>query len=527
MSKLDEIELPSGWAWATLESLLSVESRSITDGPFGSNLKSAHYTSNGARVLRLQNVGDGVFRDERAYVSLEHFETLRNHEAKEGDLIVASLGEILPRVAIVPKFDGPAIVKADVIRARIHETVSTKWVLYALLSPFVRRYTASRIKGVGRPRLGLGEIRKLPIPVPPSAEQHRIVDVLEGHLSRLDAAASSLGNAQLRAKLLRKSSVEMAMNGGFNTRDNEDESISILLQQVENEISQVSQNNRRKTAEQVALSPYVSPPSHWSIRPLGSLARRIEYGTSAKAHADPADGDIPVLRMGNIQDGRLDMQNLKYLPFGHPDTQKLSLCDGDLLFNRTNSAELVGKSAVYHSSFGPATFASYLIRCQLASGVEPEWVSMCINSPEGRRYINSVAAQQVGQANVNGTKLSSFPIPLPPHKEQLRLLAELREWNDKVERTSKASQRTLERAAYLRESLLSHAFNGRLVPQDPADEPASALLDRIHTEREVKRDGSTSTRAARKPRKRVASTDAPSASSTTVSTFAVQQELPL
>lgn len=154
-------DLPSGWTWATLEELLAVEDRAITDGPFGSKLASRHYTMSGARVIRLQNIGDCIFNDERAYISLDYFEELRAHEACVGDLVIASLGDELPRACIIPELGERAIVKADCVRARIHPAIDTKWVLYALAAPQTRQYAASRIRGVGRPRLGLGEMRRL------------------------------------------------------------------------------------------------------------------------------------------------------------------------------------------------------------------------------------------------------------------------------------------------------------------------------------------------------------------------------
>ncbi|MGH3903860.1 MAG: hypothetical protein ACRDTE_06690, partial [Pseudonocardiaceae bacterium] len=113
--------LPPGWQIATIDELKASESRAITDGPFGSNLTSAHYTADGARVVRLQNIGDGVFNDARAYISMQHFEGLRNHEVAAGDLLIASLGEELPRACIAPASLSPAIVKADCIRVRLGE----------------------------------------------------------------------------------------------------------------------------------------------------------------------------------------------------------------------------------------------------------------------------------------------------------------------------------------------------------------------------------------------------------------------
>ena len=109
-------ELPEGWRWATVSELADEKPYSITDGPFGSKLKTEHYTQSGPRVIRLQNIGDGEFRDEKAHISQEHFETLKRHRIYGGDLVIAGLGESLPRACIIPDYVGDAIVKADCIR---------------------------------------------------------------------------------------------------------------------------------------------------------------------------------------------------------------------------------------------------------------------------------------------------------------------------------------------------------------------------------------------------------------------------
>src|SRR5438309_392882 len=114
------MQLPPGWRLARLEELQSPEPRAITDGPFGSHLTSAHYTTEGPRVVRLQNIGDGHFVDATAYISESHFQSLRQHEVESGDLLVASLGEVLPRACLAPEWLGPAIDEmtiTDVLQA--------------------------------------------------------------------------------------------------------------------------------------------------------------------------------------------------------------------------------------------------------------------------------------------------------------------------------------------------------------------------------------------------------------------------
>src|SRR6185369_8918838 len=112
--------LPSGWCWATVEQLSAHEINSITDGPFGSNLMTSHYTHAGPRVIRLQNIKDGAFADERAHISDERFERLRKHSVLAGDIVIAGLGENPPRACLIPEWVGPAIVKADCIRFKPH-----------------------------------------------------------------------------------------------------------------------------------------------------------------------------------------------------------------------------------------------------------------------------------------------------------------------------------------------------------------------------------------------------------------------
>ena len=225
-------DLPPGWAWARLEDLAAAEPRAITDGPFGSNLKTAHYTDGGPRVIRLQNIGDGVFRPEDAHISDEHYSLLAQHSVQADDLVVASLGETLPRACLVPSWVPPAIVKADCIRVRLHPEVNPSYVNFALRHPGLRQQTSTEIKGVGRPRLGLRGIRNLPVPLAPLAEQHRVVAVIEEHFSRLDATSQVLVAAKAKIEDLRRCVLSEAFRGRLVPQDPTDEAASILLERI-------------------------------------------------------------------------------------------------------------------------------------------------------------------------------------------------------------------------------------------------------------------------------------------------------
>lgn len=254
-------DLPHGWEWATLEDLAGPMARAITDGPFGSNLKSEHYTENGARVIRLQNIGDGHFRDERTYISLARFEALRTHEVRPGDLVIASLGQTPPRACLVPALGGPAIVKADCIRVRLSPHVDSRWVLHVLTSPQTKELAANLVRGVSRPRLGLDHIRALRVPVPPLPEQRRIVATLEEYFSRLEIGIQALEKAVGRldtvwANLgrvdqLRRSLLLESFAGRLIPQNPNDESASVLLERIKEERATQPKAKRGRAVKKV------------------------------------------------------------------------------------------------------------------------------------------------------------------------------------------------------------------------------------------------------------------------------------
>ena len=226
-------ELPRGWVWATVEQMVALEANAITDGPFGSKLKTSHYTDDGPRVIRLQNIGDGTFIDAYAHISWEHYATLVKHKVEAGDLVIAALGGTLPRACVIPSTVGPAIVKADCIRYKPAETVALAAFLnYALNNEETRRRTASIVHGVGRPRLNLKEIKATALPLPPRAEQHRIVAEVERRLSVIQQVESTVESNLVSAERLRQSILKQAFSGKLVPQDPNDEPASELLERI-------------------------------------------------------------------------------------------------------------------------------------------------------------------------------------------------------------------------------------------------------------------------------------------------------
>jgi type I restriction enzyme S subunit len=391
--------------------------------------------------------------------------------------------------------------------------------------------------------------RGLVIPIPPLAEQHRIVAKLEQVLASANAARERLARVPTLMKRFRQSVLATACSGRLTAdwrEQNPDvEPASQLLERILAErrarweaTQRAKKKGRASAAEgeyffgkkevapartlaldldgsvveqlfrkQPVSSPskYQEPaapdilnapelpeiPDRWITVSVGQVSDFLQYGTSTKTDATPESG-IAVLRMGNIQDGKINYTDLKYLDSASKEVPVFLLQEGDILFNRTNSPELVGKSAVYEGKI-LALFASYLVRLRCSEyAVLPNFVCHWINSWWGKEWAEKVKTDGVSQSNVNATKLGLMPMPLPPLAEQqeiVRRVEALFQFADAVERRTAVAAA---RADKLVQAILARAFRGELVPTEAElaraegrdYEPASVLLQRIQAGRE-------------------------------------------
>lgn len=319
------------------------------------------------------------------------------------------------------------------------------------------------------------------IALPPATEQRRIVAKLDALTTCIARARAELDRVPVLAESLRQAASTAAFTGMLTAEWRATNSELVQSDdELEAAVARIAASKRKKPVAAIDWKPDLEIPTSWRWVSVDQVIAVAQYGTSSKT-SDNADG-VPVLRMGNVQNGELDWTNLKYLPSDHDEFPDLLVSTGDVLFNRTNSFELVGKSAVFRGNPAPVSFASYLIRLR-CSGIAPDLLVRYLNSPIGRAWIGRVASQQVGQANVNGTKLKSLGIPLPPVGEQAemnRLLTLAFARADRLESEAVRARTLLDR---LESSILAKAFRGELVPQDDNDEPASVLLDRVREER--------------------------------------------
>ena len=367
-------------------------------------------------VLRTTSIQPGEFQPEHNKLLPSKLEPRPLLEVKPGDILITCAG---PRIrcgisCLVENTRGRLMISGKMYRFRTRpEEVLPKY-LVAFLQSEDAAIAIDRMK-TGGSESGLNltheRFRQLLVPIGPLAEQQRIVGLLDEAFEGLATAKANAEKNLQNARAL-----------------------------FESHLQSVLRNKK------------------WKWKTLGDLCDDVEYGSSAKSKAE---GGVPVLRMGNIQDGRLDWENLVYTD-DKAEIEKYLLKHNDVLFNRTNSPELVGKTAIYKSEM-PAIFAGYLIRIHRKEELlDADFLTYFLNSQIAFDYGKTVVISSVNQANINGTKLKSYPIPAPSLSEQKAIVAKLNALSEETQRLARLYERKHAALAALKKSLLHQAFTGEL-----------------------------------------------------------------
>ena len=420
------------WPLRPLAALATDARGSITDGPFGSHLTSAHYTETGPQVVRLQNIGDGVYRRAEAHISEEHFETLRKHEVLPGDLLLASLGEVLPRACLMPDDIGPAIVKADCIRIRLRDDVDARWVMYSMQRPVIRKWADDLLHGVGRPRLGLGVIRRIPVPLPALDEQRRIVDILEDHLSRLDAADASLRGARHNAGRLRSMALARVWRDGLR-------------------------QGRLQTIDSIAA---------------GGLF--VDGDWVESKDQDPA-GTVRLTQLADVGIGEFRDRSDRWMREDQASRLHCTfLLPRDVLIARM--PDPLGRACLAPNSIGRAvTAVDVAILRPHDDSLLPEFVMLLLNSPQAHDRMTALQSGTT-RKRISRKNLGSIRVPIPSIEAQQGAIDSYRTIEDSLATLQAALDTLAARSTSLRRALLTAAFSGRLTGRSSDLDIAEELM---------------------------------------------------
>jgi type I restriction enzyme S subunit len=291
--------------------------------------------------------------------------------------------------------------------------------------------------------------------LPPLAEQERIVAAIEEQFSWLDAGLMGLAQVRRNLKRMRASLLAAAVTGRLGVRG-------------------------------IDLPSHDGLPTDWSWKPLEEIITRLRNGVFVSRPGREPTGR-PILRISAVRPLGLDVSDVRYVPESASldDTRSFVLEEDDLLFTRySGNPEYVGACARVPAGTSGLVYPDKLIRVQVDRAiVEPRFVEIAANAGLTRHTIRSRVKTTAGQTGISGRDLKSVPFPIPPLKTQQQIVEAVDYELVQVGRLEEQMTMGVGRASALRASILKSAFSGRLVPQNPDDEPSSALLEQIAAKR--------------------------------------------
>lgn len=426
-------ELPTGWVDAPLTDLCSVI-RGVTFQKREALTTSADGT---IPLITSTHISGGTLNltTDLSFVPARRVSELQ--KLRRGDIVVAassgSASVVGKSALLMSDWFGSFGAFCSVLRAV--EGVEPAYLGYFVRSPHVRRLWSALAAGTNINNLKRDHFAGTMVPLAPLAEQRRIVAAIEEQLSRLDTAERLLRRAVAALKSLRAAAIESA------------------------------------------FSP------EWPQVPLGEIANVVGGVTKdSKRQLDPAFVEVPYLRVANVQRGYLDLGAITTIRVPPATAAALELKPGDVLFNEGGDRDKLGRGWVWSGEVPSCIHQNHVFRARVQEGFEPRFVSWWGNT-FGREWFWRHGRQTTNLASMSLSTLKTFPVPSPTLAEQRAAVDEIDRRLDALGYLTEATSLALRRAEALRGAILTCAFRGQLVPQDPDEEAASVLLNRIAAQR--------------------------------------------
>jgi type I restriction enzyme S subunit len=475
-------DLPQGWSITTLDEVAESISYGYT--------AKATSTAKGPRYLRITDIQNNSVDWASVPSCSIAAKRVPAYQLRRGDLVFARTGATTGKSFLINSCP-EAVFASYLIRVRPATSLVPEFIARFFQSASYWSQISENISGSAQPNCNATKLSSLIVPIPPLSEQQRIVVKLEKLLGQVNNCQQRLAKVSVLLKRIRQSVLTAACSGRLTGDWREENPADGTHRGIIETVRRRRETLAKTTAQREKLEEIYSYeeendseilPLSWGFVALAKLCESFDYGTSTKS--EPA-GRVPVLRMGNIQNGKLNWEDLVYTS-DEAEIEGYRLRPKTVLFNRTNSPELVGKTAIYHGE-RPAIFAGYLIRVNQCPELDPEYVNYCLNTNYAHEFCQRVKTDGVSQSNINAQKLGHFEVPFCPLPEQQEIARRVKDLFALADRIEGRFREARKRVNSITQAILAKAFRGDLVTTEAelakaegrSFESAAELLERI------------------------------------------------
>lgn len=438
-------ELPSNWVWVRFDAI----AEDMADGPFGSNLKTEHYTENReVRIIQLSNVSEEGWRDENTkYTTFEHVKTISRSIVEPGNIVIAKM---MPagRAMICPNDEAMYVLSSDNVKVVPRQNLDTKYLVYGINSQIFRNQVLENTQGITRARTSIKKLKSYAFPLAPLAEQKRIVEQIENLFSKLDEAKDKAQFVVESYESRKKSILHNAFEGLYSAEWRKRNKCSI---------------------------------DDWKDTKINEVCiPRAGYAFDSKKFTN--DG-FQIIRMGNLYAGKLDLSRSPVF-YDRDDVDdsilKRSLVhDGDILLTLTGTKYKRDYGYAVCIEGNPELLVNQRILCLTPTEkIEKDYLLYYLRSEIFRDIFFSNETGGVNQGNVSSKFVENIEIKLPSIEEQKEISRILLTVLDNEEQAKDTAEYVIEQIDIIKKSILAKAFRGELGTNNPDDERAIELLRR-------------------------------------------------
>jgi type I restriction enzyme S subunit len=465
--------LPDGWQWTTVEAVGSVrlgrqrspdKHTGLHPTPY---IRAANITSQGVDVTDVLSM-DFTPAEQRLFRLLD------------GDVLLAEASGSASQVgrSAIWRNELPGCCYQNtVIRFRPH-AVTPEFARLAFRHFSLTGIFARAARGVGIQHLGASRFSALPFPLPPHAEQIRIAAEVSTRMADLRSAETSLASALRRIAEQERAILAAAVAGTLvENHEGDDEhrsrrhSMSALPYQPDL-FHKIDDSSAERNLPQ--LSP------GWRWRHIDELGE-VRLGKQLSPQEERGPNQRRYLRVANVFEDEIDVTDVKSMHFSDEEFATYRLQPGDVLLNEGQSPELVGRPALYHGEIPDVCFQNTLIRFRAGGEIAPEYALLVFRQYLHAGEFRRIARWSTNIAHLGLQRFASMAIPVPPLGVQMRIVSEARRRLEASRSQQDAVRSSLDRIPAMERQLLEAAVTGALVPQNPTDEPARTLLQRMGT----------------------------------------------